>query len=80
MSINVKKTGENIKRLAEERGLSASQLADAIVGISSVQAVYKWYRGENLPTIDCMLELQSVLKLESVNQLLVCDNIEETEK
>lgn len=79
MSINLIKTGENIRKLAEKRGLSPTQLVEEIVGISSVQAVYKWYKGINLPTVDNLIELQRAFGLDSINQILVCDDAEENE-
>lgn len=78
MSINLIKTGENIRRLTEERGLSPSKLAEKLVGVSSVQAIYKWFRGYNLPTVDNLVELQKILELDSINQILVCDNDEDS--
>ena len=72
--INQVKTGKNIKRIAKEKGLSADKIRD-LLGISDRSNVYKWFRGEVLPTVDNLLAM-SILFGVTVNDLIVTENIE----
>ena len=56
-------TGENIAQLRENMGLSVRQL-QKILGFSSPQAIYKWQRGESLPSLDNMAALTAVLRVK----------------
>ena len=71
ISINMEKTGANIRRLIKASGYSVRDIM-AITGISTEQAVYKWYRGESIPAIETMLILCNALGIE-INELLVID-------
>jgi len=53
-------TGQNIVGLRKAVGLSVSQLQH-ILGFSSPQAIYKWQRGESLPSLDNMAALSAIL-------------------
>lgn len=54
--IDLEATGQNIRRLREEKGLSVRELS-GLLGLSDVQAVYKWQRGETLPSTDNLVAL-----------------------
>ena len=71
ISINMEKTGANIKRLVKAKGYSVRDIME-ITGVSTEQAVYKWFRGESLPQIDTMLILCDALGIE-IKELLVID-------
>ena len=71
ISINMEATGANIKRLIKASGYSVRDIM-AITGISTEQAVYKWYRGESIPSIETMLILCNALGID-INELLVID-------
>ena len=71
ISINMEATGANIRRLVKASGYSVRDIM-AITGISTEQAVYKWYRGESIPSIETMLILCGTLGVD-VNELLVID-------
>ena len=49
--IDLKATGRRIKELREQRGISVRQL-QAFLGFEQPQAIYKWQRGECLPSSD----------------------------
>ena len=51
VSIDMEATGKNIARLREENGLSVKDLQN-IFGFATPQAIYKWQRGQALPTVD----------------------------
>ena len=71
ISINMEETGANIRRLVKESGYSVRDIM-AITGISTEQAVYKWFRGESIPAIETMLILCNALGIE-ITELLVID-------
>ena len=71
ISINMEKTGANIKKLVKDSGYSVRDIM-AITGISTEQAVYKWYRGDSIPAIDTMLILCDALGI-GIKELLVID-------
>lgn len=54
--INMIKTGENIKRLMNSRGLSVRAVQE-VCGFATPQAVYKWFHGKSLPTVDNLVIL-----------------------
>ena len=60
ISINMEATGANIKRLVKASGYSVRDVM-AITGISTEQAVYKWFRGESIPSIETILILSDTL-------------------
>lgn len=72
-TINMEKTGEKIKQLRKERGYKVSEIA-AFMGFNEPQAVYKWQRGESLPSVDNLFAL-SILFGVSLNELIVSDNV-----
>lgn len=59
--VDVKKTGENIDALRKKKGLTITQLSEAMDYTASYQAVYKWVMGYNLPSIDNLVVLASLL-------------------
>jgi len=67
--IDLKKTGENIKRLREARCISVVDL-QYFLGLASPQAIYYWQRGVNLPTVDRLYALSRLFKV-SMDDILV---------
>ena len=72
--INPVKTGCNIKRIAKEKGFSADNIRE-MLGISDRSNIYKWFRGEVLPSVDNLLAM-SILFGITINELIVADHIE----
>lgn len=62
-------TGANILRLRRERGLTVRDLQQYF-GFEEPQAIYKWQRGQSLPSVDNLYAL-SVLLGVSMNEILV---------
>ena len=58
-TIDMNATGKNILRLRINAGLTVKQLVD-ISGVITPQAVYKWQKGEALPTLDNLVVLSKV--------------------
>lgn len=70
-SIDMAATGQNIRRLRRQAGLSVKDLQD-IFGFATPQAIYKWQQGAALPTIDNLVVLSAVLQI-SMDEILVTD-------
>lgn len=62
-------TGNQIKLLRKSAGVSVKQLQN-IFGFGTPQAVYKWERGDALPTVDNLVVLAAVLGVK-VDDILV---------
>ena len=69
--INMKATGRNIEHLRKEQHLRVRDVAE-FMGFDATQAVYKWQRGESLPSVDNLLALSRLLGV-SMEDLLVAD-------
>ena len=67
--IDLWKTGQTIRRLIKERKLTVEQVRDRIE-LESVQAMYKWFRGECCPKIDNLLALSRLLNV-SIDSMIV---------
>ena len=57
--INMTATGRNIARLRKQAGMTVRDLQN-ILGFASPQAIYKWQRGECMPTLDNIVALAAV--------------------
>ena len=67
--IDMKKTGANIRRLRLLNHITVSRISEDL-GFTTGIAVYKWQRGESLPTVDNLLALSVMFKV-SMNEILV---------
>ena len=61
-SIDMTATGENITKLRMRAGLTVRDLQE-FFGFATPQAIYKWQRGETLPTIENLVALASILSV-----------------
>ena len=62
-------TGMNITRLRKNAGMTVRDL-QAVFGFATPQAIYKWQRGEAMPTLDNMIVLAAVFNV-TVDEILV---------
>ena len=67
--IDLKATGRRIKELREQRGISVRQL-QAFLGFEQPQAIYKWQRGECLPSSDNLYAIACFFHVK-VDEILV---------
>ena len=67
--IDLAATGLNIGRLRVRAGLTVRDLQD-IFGFGTPQAIYKWQRGESLPTVDNLAVLAVVFGVR-IDDILV---------
>ena len=70
--IDIEATGNTIRRLRIDKGISVRELSE-FLGLSDVRAVYKWQRGETLPSIDNLLALSLFLNVP-IEEIIVCRN------
>ena len=62
-------TGENIRRLRRERGMTVRDL-QAYFGFEQPQAIYKWQQGTSLPSVDNLYALGALLEVP-MDEILV---------
>ena len=67
--IDLVATGNNIRRLRMERGLTVRDL-QSYFGFEEPRAIYKWQKGESLPTVDNLYALGNLLEVP-MDQILV---------
>lgn len=69
--INIKATGERIKTMMDERELVVKDIQEEL-GLATVQAVYKWFYGQNLPSLDNLICLSHVFQVK-IDDILVLE-------
>ena len=67
--IDMQATGQNIKKMMNSRGITVKDIQD-IFGFSTGQAIYKWFHGKSLPTIDNMVVIAAIFHVK-VDDILV---------
>ena len=72
-AINQAATGENIVRLRRKAGLSVRDL-QAVFGFASPQAIYRWQRGEAMPTVDNLVVLARILRVK-IDDIIVTSSV-----
>lgn len=68
-AIDAVKTGERINQLRMAKKLSVRDL-QGLFGFTTPQAIYKWQRGEALPSVDNLVVLARVFEV-SIEEILV---------
>lgn len=71
LRIDMIQTGINISRLRKERGITIKQIQE-VMGFNTPQAVYKWQRGESVPSLDNMLVLSQLLN-RSIEEIIAIE-------
>lgn len=70
-TIDKKKTGLNLKRIMDKRGVTVKEVQDYL-GLGSIQSIYHWLNGSSLPTIDNLYAMSELLQV-SVDEM-ICGN------
>ncbi len=67
VAVDMMQTARNIDELRIKHGMTIKDMCDA-VGVGTVQSVYKWIHGKNLPTIDNLVIIASLfgVKLDDI--------------
>ena len=76
-TIDLVATGKRIRELRKEKNLKVREISE-YMGFSEPQAVYKWQRGDTLPTVDNLYAL-SILFETSMEDIIVRERQEEAE-
>ena len=58
--VDMKLTGQNITSLRIKRGISVREMQH-MLGFTTPQSIYKWQRGETLPTLENLAALACIL-------------------
>jgi len=72
--IDLQGTGAQIRRLRKLNGFSVHELQQ-IFGFEYPQAIYAWEQGKNAPTIDNLLVLAQLFKVD-ISEIVVSETIE----
>lgn len=72
--LNLQATGVQIKKIMNQKGISARQL-QSILDFPYVQTVYNWWAGKNMPTIDNLVVLAQILGVK-MEDLIVTSYVE----
>lgn len=68
-NIDQKKTGSNIKDICKKRNISVREIQNCL-HIASNQAIYDWFNGKNMPSLDNLIALSKLLEV-SIEELVV---------
>lgn len=69
--VDMKRTGRNITALRQRRGIAVRDLQE-MLGIATPQAIYKWQRGETLPSIENLAALACILDV-TIDEILAVE-------
>ena len=64
-TINLKETGINLRRIMDKRGITPKDIKE-FLNIGSIQTVYNWCNGLNMPTVDNLYALSQFLQVPIV--------------
>ena len=70
-TINMAATGSNINALRNRAGM-AVQDVQTTMGFHTPQAIYKWFRGDAMPTIDNLVILADMFGVK-IDDIIVLD-------
>ena len=76
--IDMQKTGEHLKVLCKKHSISVSELQE-VLHLKCPQSIYRWFKGESLPTVDHLIVLAHRMKLP-VEELIVLKDESVTEE
>ena len=69
--INMTATGANIKALIRTKGLKVADVQN-IFGFNTPQAIFKWMRGDAMPSIDNMVILAHLLGV-TIDEIIITE-------
>lgn len=71
--IDVAATGANIKNIMRTKGFKVADV-QARCGFNTPQAIFKWMRGDSVPTIDNMIIIADMFGV-TIDQIIVVTRI-----
>ena len=72
-TINIYQTGQRIRQIMRKRGLTVKEVQEYL-DLGTVQSVYHWFRGRNLPSLDNLYALSELFKVPVDD--MICGNRE----
>lgn len=70
-TINLSETGINLRRIMDKREITPKDIKEYL-HLTSVQSVYNWCNGLNMPTIDNLYALSQLLQIPI--DAIICGN------
>lgn len=70
-TIDLRETGMNLHRIMDKRGITPKDIKEYL-NLTSVQSVYNWWNGLNMPTIDNLYALSQFLRVPI--DVILCGN------
>ena len=70
-TINLRETGVNLHRIMDKRGITPKDIKE-FLNLGSIQTVYNWCNGLNMPTVDHLYALSQLLQV-SIDEI-ICGN------
>ncbi len=67
--INMTATGSNIKELVKNNGLKVTEI-QKILGFNTPQSIFKWMRGDAMPSLDNLVILAHILNV-TIDEIIV---------
>jgi len=61
-TINLRETGLNLHRIMDKRGITPKDIKE-FLNLGSIQTVYNWCNGLNMPTVDNLYALSQLLQV-----------------
>jgi len=61
-TINLRETGINLRRIMDKRGITPKDIKEYL-NLGSIQTVYNWCNGQNMPTVDNLYALSQFLQV-----------------
>lgn len=71
--INMEQTGKQIAELRKKANLTVNDIKEALE-LTTVNAVYKWQRGQTLPTLDNLVALAALFDC-TINDIVITETI-----
>lgn len=70
-TINLRETGINLHRIMDKRGITPKDIKE-FLNLGSIQTVYNWCNGLNMPTVDNLYALSQLLQVPI--DAIICGN------
>lgn len=70
--IDLVRTGNHLTCLMKEKGITVKAMQDHL-GLGSPQAIYKWKRGECLPTLDNLVAIALLLDT-TIDKIIIVES------
>ena len=78
-NIDLERTGRQLKKCCKERGIKPIDIQKAL-SLHNPQAVYKWFRGDTLPSIENLCTVADLLHLPIEALLMFQEDESDTDK